>query len=180
VTRRQEITLGKASRPRTDSERGGASPLLLIGGIAVVAFVVAILVVRSSSDGSSKVSSGASVDTVAPASAGPCGEGAPDPSYTMTTESDPNPPRSEGATFHLTVRHNGKAVTGAKVCVAANMPGMLHAGISSVATEASAGRYDTDLKFSMEGSWAGTVTVAEPGQPVVSIPLKVEVAPSAN
>jgi hypothetical protein len=170
----------KASGARTDAEHGGASALLLIGGIAVVAFVVALLVVRSGSGDSSKVSTGASVDTVAPTSAGPCGEGATDSSYTMTTDSDPSPPRSEGATFHLTVRHNGKAVTGAKVCVAADMPGMLHAGISTVATEASAGRYDTDIKFGMEGSWAGTVTVAEPGKPVVSIPLKVEVAPSAS
>jgi hypothetical protein len=172
--------MAKASAARTDTQHGGARPLLLIGGIAVMAFVVALLVVRSGSDDASNVSSGASVNTVAPASAGPCGEGAPDPSYTMTTESDPSPPRSEGATFHLTVRHNGKPVTGAKVCVTANMPGMLHAGINSVATEASAGRYDTDLKFSMDGSWAGTVTVAEPGMPVVSIPLKVEVAPSAG
>lgn len=146
----------------------------------MVAFAVALLAVRSGSDDSSNVSSGDSIGTVAPPSAGPCGEGTPDASYTMTTESDPSPPRSEGATFHLTVRHNGKAVTGAKVCVAANMPGMQHAGISSVATEGSAGRYDTDLKFGMEGSWAGTVTVAEPGKPVVSIPLKVEVAPSAS
>jgi hypothetical protein len=172
--------MGKAGRARTDTERGAASALLLIGGIAVVAFVVALLVVRSGSDDPSKVSAGAPVETVAPPSAGACGEGALDSSYTMTTESDPSPPRSEGATFHLTVRHNGKAVTGAKVCVVANMPGMLHAGISTVATEASAGRYDTDIKFGMEGSWAGTVTVAEPGKPVVSIPLKVEVAPSAS
>lgn len=169
--------MADASQARTDREHGGVSPLLFVGGIAIVAFVVALLAFRGGSGSSQNVATGGPVDTVDATSASPCGEGTPDPSYTLTTDSDPNPPKPQGATFHLTVRHDGKAVTGAKVCLGADMPAMQHAGVNKVAKEASGGRYDADLKFSMDGSWVGTVTVAEPGKPVVSIPLAIEVAP---
>lgn len=166
------------ARPGAHPEHGGANPLLIIGGIAVVAFVVALLAFRGGSGGSRPVSTGASVDTVEAPAVGACGEGAPDPSYSVSTDSDPNPPRLDGTVFHLTVRHGGAAVTGAKVCVAANMPTMLHAGVSQTAKEVSGGRYDVQLSFSMDGSWAGTITIAQPGQPIVSVPLAIQVAPS--
>lgn len=104
-----------------------------------------------------------------------CGQGPPDPTYSVTVDFDPDPPRAEGATFHVTVRRDGKAVTGAKVCVKADMPDMQHPGVSTVAGEASGGTYDAKLKFSMTGAWAGSVTIAEPGRPAVSVPMKFEV-----
>jgi copper transport protein len=111
----------------------------------------------------------------APADQRTCGEGKPDPTYSLLTESSPDPPRSEGTTFRLTVRQEGRVVSGARVCVSADMPGMQHPGASTVAREASAGRYDADLKFGMTGAWAATVTVAEPGKPVVAVPMAFEV-----
>ncbi len=171
--------MARTDTSRTEGEHGAVRPILLIGGVAVVAIVVALLVMRGSGS-PSKVATGGSVDTVAPEAGGACGEGTPDASYSVTTNSDPSPPRPEGATFHLTVLHNGAPVTGAKVCVTANMPTMLHAGISQTAKEVSGGRYDVDLKFSMDGSWAGTVTIAPQGQPAVSVPVAIEVAPSSS
>lgn len=100
-----------------------------------------------------------------------CGPGRPDPSYRVTIGSDPNPARAQETTFHLSVHQDGKAVTGAKVCVAADMPGMQHPGVNTVATEASAGTYDVQVKFSMVGDWEGSVTIAEPGKPAVSVPV---------
>jgi YtkA-like len=172
------MTMAKAGTPETDRERGAVRPIVVIAGVAVVAFVVALLVMRGSNGSSNVAAGGGPVPTVGPGPTGACGEGTPDPSYTLTTDSDPNPPRVVGTTFHLTVKHNGTAVTGAKVCVAADMPTMLHAGISETAKEVSGGRYDVDLKFSMDGSWAGTVTIAQPGQRPVSVPLAIQVAPS--
>jgi len=171
--------LGRGRRRWTDGEHGGVSPLLIVGGIAVVVLAAALLALRGGSSGSSNLATGGdSVDTVAPASAGPCGEGTPDSSYSLIADSDPSPPRPPSTTVHLNVQHDGKAVTGAKVCVAVDMPTMVHAGISQTAKETSRGRYDVDLKFSMEGSWAGTITILQPGQPTVSIPLTLDVAPS--
>ena len=106
---------------------------------------------------------------------GGCGDGRPDPTYSMTVASDPNPPRAEGTTFHLTVRQDGRAVTGAKLCVAADMPDMQHPGVNTVARESAPGSYDADLDFPMTGAWTGSVTIAEPGKAAVSVPLSFEV-----
>lgn len=104
-----------------------------------------------------------------------CGQGTPDPAYTVTVESEPDPPRAEGTTFRLTVRRDGKPVAGAKVCVKVDMPDMEHPGVSTVATEDSPGRYSARLRFSMAGSWTGSITIAEPGKAVVSAPMRLEV-----
>ena len=104
-----------------------------------------------------------------------CGEGKPDPAYTVTTDSDPDPPRAEGTTFHLRVSQEGRVVTGAKVCLAANMPDMPHPGVNTVAKEAAAGTYGARLTFSMTGAWSASVTIAEPGRPVVSVRTTFEV-----
>jgi copper transport protein len=104
-----------------------------------------------------------------------CGEGKPDTTYSVTAESVPDPPRSEGTTFRLAVRQEGRLVTGAKVCVTAGMPEMPHPPVSTQAREASAGSYEAQLVFGMGGFWATAVTVAEPGRPVVSVPMRFEV-----
>ncbi|HEX2047913.1 MAG TPA: copper resistance protein CopC [Acidimicrobiales bacterium] len=106
---------------------------------------------------------------------GACGQGMPDPAYRATFEPEPDPPKAEGTTFHLTVLHEGRPVKGAKVCVKVDMPDMQHPGVSAVATEVSSGKYDARLRFSMTGAWEGSVTIAEPGRPAVSVPVSFEV-----
>ncbi len=104
-----------------------------------------------------------------------CGQGTADASYDVTIESDPSPPVAEGTTFFFTVRQDGEPVIGAKVCVDADMPGMQHPGVFTVANDAEPGRYDAKLELSMTGAWEGSVTIAEPGKPAVSVPLAFQV-----
>jgi copper transport protein len=110
-----------------------------------------------------------------PIAHGACGQGQPDPSYSATVASEPDPPRAEGTTFHLTVSQGGRAVTGAKVCLRLHMPDMQHRGVIAVATETSPGTYDARLRFSMTGGWAGSIIITEPDKPAVSVPTEVEV-----
>ncbi|MDQ4069916.1 MAG: copper resistance protein CopC, partial [Actinomycetota bacterium] len=107
----------------------------------------------------------------APAPAAACPQGTPDPAYSMTFGSDPDPPKAERTTFALTVRRDGRPVSGANVCVRVNMPDMQHPGVSAVATERSPGRYDAELTFSMTGAWSGSVVVAERDRRV-SVPIE--------
>lgn len=159
----------------TDGERGAVSPLLAIAGAAIVVFVVAFLLLdRGGSGKSQDVSSGGDASTTV-ASVGPCGEGKPDTSYTVSVTSDPDPPRPDGTTFHLAVRHNGQPVTGAKVCLGADMPDMQHPGVNRVATEKGGGVYDADLKFSMVGSWVASVTILEPGKDPAALTMVFQV-----
>jgi hypothetical protein len=106
---------------------------------------------------------------------GPCGQGPPDPAYRAEFDTDPDPPKAEGTTFRLTVLHEGRPVTGAKVCMKVDMPDMQHPGVSAVAVETTPGRYDARLRFSMTGGWEGSVTIAAPGKRAASVPVKIEV-----
>ncbi|MEW6153638.1 MAG: copper resistance protein CopC [Actinomycetota bacterium] len=108
-------------------------------------------------------------------SGAPCPEGETDPAYSATVDSEPDPPRLEGTTFRLAVRRDGRPVTGAQVCFAADMPEMEHPGVSAMAREASGGRYDVDMKFIMAGTWSAAIVVAEPGRPVALVPLRIQV-----
>jgi copper transport protein len=101
-----------------------------------------------------------------------CGSGKPNPAYSLAMTSDPDPPRAERTIFHLTVRRDDKPVTGAKVCLIADMPDMRHPALSKVATEVSGGTYDAEFRLGMGGTWVGSVIVAEPGQPTVSLPVR--------
>lgn len=114
-------------------------------------------------------------DDHAPEGARICGQGTPDPAYHVTVESEPDPPRAEGTTFRLTVRRDGKPVTGAKVCLKVDMPDMEHRGVLTVATEDSPGRYRATLRFSMVGAWTGSITIAAPQKAAVSAPIRLEV-----
>lgn len=102
-----------------------------------------------------------------------CGNGDVDPAYTVTVDSDPDPPRVEGTSFRITLRRDGRPVTGARVCFAADMPDMQHPGVSRLAREAPGGRYEVDLKFEMGGAWAASVIVAEPGRPVALVRVRL-------
>ncbi len=122
------------------------------------------------------VTHSARLPTAAPSAATPsCGEAPPGPAYSVSVDSDPDPPRAEATTFHLTVRRDGAPVTGATVCLKADMPDMQHPGVNTVARESTAGTYDAQLRFSMTGAWVGSVVIAEPGRPPVSVPVSVEV-----
>lgn len=168
--------MGRGDRRARRDERGRVAPVLIVVGTVGLVVVVALIALQLGGSGDKKVATGGDTfDTIQQDEVGPCGTGQPDASYTMLVESDPNPPKVEGTVFHITVRHNGSAVTGAKVCMGANMPGMQHAGVNKVATEGSGGKYDVALNFSMDGSWSGTVTVADPGGPVVSLPVAFQV-----
>lgn len=108
---------------------------------------------------------------------GACGRGSPaDASYTVDLVSNPEPPRPEGTTLQLTLRHEGRPITGAKVCLMADMPDMQHPGVSAVAKEGPGGRYEARFQFGMGGSWRTAVTIAEPDKPVISVPLTIQVA----
>ncbi len=121
--------------------------------------------------------------TTAPASGGstdarPCPNGPRDPSLSVAVAPEPDPPKAEGAVLHLTVQKDGRPLTGAKVCVRVNMPDMQHRGVTALATEAieaSGGRYDARIRFSMTGGWEGSVVVTPPGEEPVSAPIKLEV-----
>jgi hypothetical protein len=165
-----------------ETRREGTSPILIVGGTVLVVLLVSFVLYTVGGHRTDRdVFGGAQAATAAGAApTGACGFGSPDDSYSVDVDSDPKPPRPEGTTFRLTVRQGGRAVTGAKVCVTADMPDMQHPGLNTVAKEASGGRYDTVVKFGMGGSWRASVTIAEPGKPVVSVTVLIEVAPVAE
>ena len=166
------------SGPPLETESPSTHPILIVGGTVLVVTILTFLIysVGGYEEDGNIFAGGQTVTTTAAPSSGACGFGSPDDSYSIAVASDPDPPRPEGTTFRLTVRQGGKAVTGAKVCMAADMPDMQHPGLTTVAKEGSGGRYETVVKFGMGGSWKAAVTIAEPGKPVVSVTVPIEVA----
>jgi hypothetical protein len=165
-----------AAPPRDQSP--GTAPVLIVAGtlLAVIVATFAIFKVGGY-QGQEAVASGPGASLAGPAPVGACGQGTPaDPSYTVDLVANPEPPRPEGTTFLLTLRHDGKPVTGAKVCLTADMPEMQHPGINYVAKESSGGRYEARLQFGMGGTWKASATIAEPDKPVVSVPMTIQVA----
>jgi hypothetical protein len=169
-------TVATVSRPlRAGREHGALSPRLALVAVAAVVFIVAFLAIRGGGSSTSQVQSSAGDPPSPLVSSGECGVGTPDATYTVSVTSDPDPPRPDGTTFHLAVRHDGQPLIGAKVCFGADMPDMQHPGVSRVAKERAGGVYDADLKFSMGGSWVASVTVLEPGKgaATVTVPLQI-------
>ena len=78
-------------------------------------------------------------------------------------------------TLRLTVRRDGVPVTGAKVCLRADMPVHQHPGVLATADETGPGDYRARLTLGMEGSWHGTVSVGRSGGAPVVVPIDVEV-----
>jgi hypothetical protein len=157
-------------------ERVGTHPLLIVAATVLTVFILTFVIYSvGDRDGQDNAAGGGS--NLAGSSPGACGQGAPaDPSYTVDLVSNPQPPRPEGTTFQLTLRHEGRPITGAKVCLTSDMPDMQHPGLTSVAKEGSGGRYEARLQFGMGGTWRTAVTIAEPDKPVVSLPLTIQVA----
>jgi hypothetical protein len=78
----------------------------------------------------------------------------------------------------IRVTRNGEPVTGAQVCMRADMGGMGRMsgmGVSDVARETEPGVYDVPVRFEMGGMWNGTVIVTNgPRKPVrVTVPIDV-------
>ena len=88
-------------------------------------------------------------------------------------------PFSVDPTTHtLRVTRDGAPVTGAQVCMRADMGGMggmSGMGISNVANETAPGVYDVPVRFEMGGYWDGTVIVSTGTRKPVEIPVPIEV-----
>jgi hypothetical protein len=165
--------------PPGETGRDRAHPLLIVVG--TLAAVVAITFVVFAVGGGPTKDSGRNATFAQPVSSGECGVPTPaDATYTADVTSSPDPPPPTGASFTFMIRHGGKGVTGAKVCLNADMPEMQHPGISYLLTESSGGRYGARIQFSMGGTWRGSLTVAEPGMPIVSVPVTIQVAEVAD
>jgi len=97
-----------------------------------------------------------------------------DPSYAVEFLT----PISVDPTTHtLRITRNGEPVTGAQVCMRADMGrgGMSGMGVSNVAHETAPGVYDVPLQFEMGGSWDATVLVTTGVRKPVKVPIPVEV-----
>lgn len=150
----------------------------ILVAVAVVAFGGAFLAFRGGGSGDSTVAAASSTTTAAVAGAssgpaGPCPSNAKvDAAYSVALAGDA---KSESSSVAVVVTRDGKAVTGAKVCIAAAMTGMSHGGISGLGAEMPGGRYEFEASLGMRGTWAGTVTIGESGRAPASVPLTFEV-----
>ncbi len=95
--------------------------------------------------------------------------------YEVTVSSEPDPPTPQDTSIEVLVQHDGAPVSGAVVCVSANMSEMNHAGVGGQADELGEGRYGVEVDFGMRGQWSGGILVIEPGQPAASMPVSFNV-----
>ncbi len=110
---------------------------------------------------------------------GLCGPGEFEPvegsAYEVTVASEPDPPTPRGSTFRIAVDRDGQPVSGATVCMAADMTEMSHEPSGGRAEETEPGRYEVGVDFGMRGTWEGTVFVTEPGEERVAAPVSFDV-----
>jgi hypothetical protein len=161
--------------PEAGSPRRGARPGVIVAATLAAVVSLSFLIYSVGDSKSGDVGGGGSNLSGAGAQ-GACGVGNPDPSYTIAVTPNPDPPRPDGTTLNISVRQAGQAITGAKVCVSADMPDMGHDGMYAVAKELSGGQYETRFQFGMDGGWKLSLTVAPPGKAAVSVPLNLQVA----
>lgn len=166
-----------AAPPDAEPVPAGTNPVLIVAGTLVAVVAVTFLIYSVGDYDAQDGLAGGGPGVARQGPAGACGSGTPaDPTYAVDVVANPDPPRPEGTTFVFTVRHGGRPVTGARVCVAADMPEMQHPGLTSVARETSGGRYEARVQFGMGGTWKTSLIVAETDKPVVSVPLTIQVA----
>lgn len=132
--------------------------LTLVSGVAVLAFVIALVNFKQ------VPAEECQMDAI------------PDPSYAVEFLT---PFTVDPATHSLRVTRDGAPVTGAQVCMRADMGGMGRMsgmGVSDVARETVPGVYEVPVRFEMGGFWNGTVIVTNgPRKPVViSVPIEVK------
>lgn len=144
--------------------------------VAVLAFGVALLVFRSSTESASDnvISGGQPATTMAGMSASGCPTNTSnDATYKVVVESQPT---AESKDVTLAVTRDGRPVSGATVCVEAAMSTMAHEGINGKATELPGGRYQVkNLSFGMRGGWSGTVFIEESGRRAAAVPVAFDV-----
>ncbi len=153
--------------------------IAVIAVIAVVAFGAAFVLTGDDADEPADpvtdvAVGGSSTTTEAPSSgssdddANPCvvDEVVPaaEAGYEVTVATQPDPPVPQGTMFEVLVQREGVPVSGATVCLSADMSEMSHAGVSKQAEELGEGRYGMAVDFGMRGSWSGGVLVVESGQ----------------
>lgn len=132
----------------------GIRRLLLLAGLAVVAFAAALF---TFDDGAQQ---GCATETE------------PDPAYAVALQ---NSPSTGEVAYRLSVTRNGEPITGAQVCLSAAMGGMSGMGVSDDAVEVDPGVYEVEVRFEMAGPWDGTVLVSDGGPESVAIPLSFRV-----
>lgn len=80
--------------------------------------------------------------------------------------------------YHLRVSQDGRPVTGARVCMRADMGGaggMSGMGLNQVATEVGPGNYEVPVRFVMGGFWRGTVVIEPRNKNAVGVPIQLNV-----
>lgn len=78
----------------------------------------------------------------------------------------------------MLVTRNGQPVTGAQVCMRADMGGMggmSGMAVSDVARELAPGQYEVPIRFEMGGFWNGTVIVSTGTRKPVRITVPIDV-----
>lgn len=77
------------------------------------------------------------------------------------------------------VTHNGRPVSGARVCVNTEMVGMSGMGYSAKGQQFAPGRYRVGFQFGMDGEYRGNLVTKDAGREV-SIPLLIDVSSIAD
>ncbi len=89
------------------------------------------------------------------------------------------PPSVDLTRHEIIVTRGGAPVSGAEVCMRADMGGpgrMSGMGVSDEAREVSRGRYEIPVRFMMSGHWRANVIVKQPGRKdAVRVPVALEV-----
>jgi hypothetical protein len=135
----------------------GIARLVFVAGIAIVAFVVALISFRQVPAKECQMSA------------------VRDPSYHVQLEEQPE---VNLTTYHVRVTRNDRVVEGALVCMRADMGGlgnMSGMGASNVGRQVGPGRYEVPIRLEMGGHWGGIVIVSEKGRRPVGTPLSLEV-----
>jgi len=85
-------------------------------------------------------------------------------------------PRTNLSSYHVIVTKAGdQPVSGAHVCLNSYMVGMSAMAVTDIGRETFPGSYEVRLTFEMGDKWAGQVIIAEPGKPMVSVPIVLDV-----
>jgi hypothetical protein len=135
----------------------GIARLIFVTGVAVVAFVVALLSFRQ------VPASECQMDAVS------------DPAYQAQLEEQP---KVNLTTYHVLVTHDDVPVQGAQVCMRADMGGpgrMPGMGTSNLGREVAPGRYEVPVRLIMGGPWQVTVIASERARIPVAMSLLIEV-----
>lgn len=132
----------------------GIRRLLLLAGLAVVAFAFALGSLGQ------EAQLGCALD--APA----------DPAF--AAELIGTPSTGQGV-YHVSLTRHGEPVRGAHVCLNAEMTGMSAMGISDDAVEIDPGVYEVEMRFEMAGPWDGEVLVNDGEGDPIAVPLSFSV-----